>query len=108
MVLCSAGYLVRNDIVLHDEGNIGLAVRKENTELLTSLNEFISTEARQGTALGNMLFTRYYDNTKWILNPITRKEENKLIKLQSYFKKYAKMYHFDWLKIAARSTRNPS
>ena len=92
---------VRNDIVLHDGGNIGLAVRKENTELLTSLNEFISTEARQGTALGNMLFARYYDNTKWILNPITRREQNKLIKLQSYFKKYAEMYHFDWLKIAA-------
>ncbi len=92
---------VRNDIVLNYAGNLGWAVHKDNPNLLASLSEFISAKARQGTTLGNMLFARYYGNTKWVLNPITKSEERKLIKLQSYFRKYAKMYDFDWLKIAA-------
>ena len=93
--------IVRKDIVLNYGGSIGWAVRRENPEFLASLNSFIRMKARQGTVLGNMLFSRYYGNTKWIQNPLMKSEELKLIKLQSYFRKYAKMYDFDWLKIAA-------
>ncbi|HAM50706.1 MAG TPA: hypothetical protein DCP92_08460 [Nitrospiraceae bacterium] len=93
--------IVLKDIVLNRGGNLAWAVRKENPGLLASLNEFISMKARQGTVLGNMLFARYYGNAKWIWNPITKPEQGKLIKLRSYFRKYAEMYDFDWLKIAA-------
>jgi membrane-bound lytic murein transglycosylase MltF len=92
---------VREDIVLKSGGNIGWAVRRENPELLASLNGFISAKGRQGNMLGNMLFARYYENTRWILNPITRSGERKLIRLKAYFRKYAKIYDFDWLRIAA-------
>lgn len=92
---------VRKDIVLDYGGNLGWAVRRNNPKLLASLNGFINTKARQGTVLGNMLFARYYGNPKWIQNPITKSGERKLIKLQSHFMRYAKMYDFDWLKIAA-------
>ncbi len=99
---CVLPYItVRKDIVLNERSNLGWAVRKTNPELLAALNGFIATKARQGTVLGNMLFAKYYGNTKWISNPTTHSEEQKLVRLRSHFRKYAKMYGFDWLKIAA-------
>jgi membrane-bound lytic murein transglycosylase MltF len=92
---------VRKDIVLATGSSIAWAVRKENPQLLASLDAFIKAKAGQGSALNNLLFTRYYSDTKWIRNPITKSEMLKLAKYESYIKKYAKMYGFDWLKIAA-------
>jgi membrane-bound lytic murein transglycosylase MltF len=95
------------DIVVHkgilpDKGtDIAWAVRKENPELLSSLNEFINTKARHGLMLGDILLDKYYGNTKWIRNPIAVSERLKLVKYQSYLEEYAKLYGFDWLKIAA-------
>ena len=51
--------------------------------------------------LNNLLFNRYYGSTKWIRNPITTSEMLKIVKYQFYIKKYAELYGFDWLKIAA-------
>ncbi len=93
--------VVRKDIALVRGANIAWAVRKENPRLLASLDGFIKAKAGQGSVLNNLLFTRYYGNTKWIRNPITEPERLKLVKYQSYIKKYANMYGFDWLKIAA-------
>ncbi len=93
--------VVRKDIVLAKGEHIAWAVRKENPQLLASLDGFIRAKAGQGSMLNNLLFTRYYGNTKWIRNPISKSERLKLVKYQSYIKKYAKRYGFDWLKIAA-------
>lgn len=93
--------VVRKDIVLAEGANIAWAVRKENPQLLASLDGFIRAKAGQGSMLNNLLLTRYYGKTKWIRNPIEKSERLKLVKYQSYIKKYAKMYGFDWLKIAA-------
>ncbi len=93
--------VVRKDIVLAGGSNIAWAVRKENPQLLASLDAFIKAKAGQGSMLNNLLFSQYYLNTKWILNPIAQSERPKLVRYQSLIKKYAKMYGFDWLKIAA-------
>ena len=92
--------MVRKDIVINRGGNIAWAVRKENPQLLNSLNKFIRTH-RQGTLIGNILFKRYFKNTRWLDNPLTDAERINLEKLISLFQKYAEMYDFDWLKIAA-------
>lgn len=93
--------VVRKDIVLARGSDIAWAVRKENPQLLASLEGFIRAKAGQGSMLNNLLLTRYYGNTKWIRNPMAEPEGPKLVKYQSYIKTYAKMYGFDWLKIAA-------
>lgn len=93
--------VVRKDIVLTGGSNIAWAVRKDNPQLLASLDGFIKAKAGQGSMLSNLLFTRYYNNSRWILNPLVRAEKLKLIRYQSLIKRYAKMYGFDWLKIAA-------
>lgn len=92
--------VLRKDLDIHSGGEIAWAVRKNNPKLLAALNKFVRKH-RQGTLLGNVLLKRYYEDSNWIQNPLTKAEEKKLKKLSSLFKKYAAMYQFDWLKIAA-------
>jgi membrane-bound lytic murein transglycosylase MltF len=92
--------VLHKDLVINSGGNIAWAVRKENPELLASLNDFVSKH-RQGTLLGNILLKRYYKNTKWIQNPLGQSDMEKFEKLSDLFKKYGQKYNFDWLKIAA-------
>ena len=92
--------ILREDLKIHSGGNIAWAVRKNNPRLLSNLNTFLH-EHREGTLLGNMLIKRYYEKTKWIQNPLEKAEKEHLKQLGTLFRKYAKMYGFDWLKIAA-------
>ena len=91
---------VRDDLVVNSGGQIAWAVRKESVDLLTSLNEFITT-IRKGSLLGNIFFKRYYENSKWIDNPISESKASRLDKYKTIIQKYAKEYEFDWLSIAA-------
>jgi membrane-bound lytic murein transglycosylase MltF len=92
--------ILREDLKIHSGGNIAWAVRKNNPRLLSNLNTFLR-EHREGTLLGNMLIKRYYEKTKWIQDPLGKAEKKHLKQLGALFRKYAKMYGFDWLKIAA-------
>jgi membrane-bound lytic murein transglycosylase MltF len=92
--------VLKKDLVINSGGKIAWAVRKENPELLASLNKFVQKHG-QGTLLGNILIKRYYKDNRWIQNPTTAAEQKKLDNLKTLFKKYAKKYDFDWLKIAA-------
>ena len=92
--------ILREDLKIHSGGNIAWAVRKNNPRLLSNLNTFLH-EHREGTLLGNMLIKRYYEKTKWIQNPLEKAEKKHLKQVGVLFRKYAKMYGFDWLKIAA-------
>lgn len=93
---------VRDDLVLNDGGKIAWVVRKDNPELRKSLSK-ITRKNRQGSLIGNVLFKRFYKDTTWIDNPLTPKELENLESLITVFKKYGKMYDFDWLAIAALS-----
>jgi membrane-bound lytic murein transglycosylase MltF len=93
--------VVRKDIVLTEGANVAWAVRKENPQLLASLNEFIRSKARHGAMLSDILLSKYYGSTKWIRNPLAKSERQKLVRYQVYLKKYAMLYGFDWLRIAA-------
>lgn len=88
------------DAAVHSDGKLAWAVRKDCPELRKSLSEFAAT-VRKGTLLGNMFFKRYYENDDFISDPTTQVAIGKLKPMAKLFRKYAKMYHFDWLKIAA-------
>ncbi len=92
--------VLKGNLKINTGGKIAWAVRKRNPKLLQSLNQFVKTH-RQGTLLGNILMNRYYNDTTWIKNPITPAEQKKLERVRTLFKKYARSYNFDWLKIAA-------
>jgi membrane-bound lytic murein transglycosylase MltF len=91
---------VHENIAVNTDGKIAWAVRKNNPELLANLNEFLRTH-RTGTELGNVLFTRYYENTRWIQNPLSESARDRLEKYHTLFQKYANEYKFDWLLVAA-------
>lgn len=97
---------VFEDIRLHEElavrsgAQIAWMIRKSNPELEDSLNSFLKKH-KKGTLHGNMYFNRYYKNTKWIKNPLSNQERIKLERYRKLFKKYAKVYDFDWMLIAA-------
>jgi membrane-bound lytic murein transglycosylase MltF len=91
---------VHEDIAVNTAGEIAWAVRKNNPELLANLNDFLRTH-RKGTKLGNVLFKRYYENTRWIQNPLSETSRKKLEQYHALFQKYGAEYSFDWLLIAA-------
>ncbi len=91
---------VHEDLKISTGNSVGWAVRKQNPALLESLNDF-ARKVKKGTLLGNMLFKRYYTNTRWIKNPTSKAELKKLETLTGLFEKYAKEYGFDsWALIA--------
>jgi len=94
--------VVRKDLQINTGGRIAWAVRKENAELLAHLNTFIN-KYKKGSLLGNILFKRYYQSSKGIKNPISKREQKKLQNLISLFTHYANRYGFDWLAIAAQA-----
>ena len=81
------------NIVVHEhlkisEGNtLGAAVRQNNSELQRHFTTFLH-KAKKGTLLGNVLFKRYFENVKWIKNPISDEERKKLQQYIALFKKY--------------------
>ena len=91
---------VHENIAVNASGQIAWAVRKNNPDLLANLDEFLRSH-RKGTKLGNVLFKRYYENTRWIQNPLSKSSQDKLEKYHALFQKYASEYDFDWLLIAA-------
>jgi membrane-bound lytic murein transglycosylase MltF len=91
---------VRKDLTVNRGGEIAWAVRPDSPQLLDSLNAFLKHHG-QGTLVGNVLLKRYFENTRWISNPLDKAERDRLLVLRSLFQKYSKKYGFDWLKIAA-------
>lgn len=92
--------VVHKDLKLRSGGQIAWMVRKNNPKLKASLNTFLKTH-KKGTLLGNIYFKRYYQEERWIKNPLEAKEKRKLERYRGLFQKYAKIYDFDWVLIAA-------
>jgi membrane-bound lytic murein transglycosylase MltF len=96
------GIKVYNNINIHKGGKIAWAIRKKSPKLLRRINAFFKKN-KKGTRLGNIFFERYYQNTKWIRNPISKKKRKKFLQLEKLFKKYGKRYNFTKYMIAAQA-----
>ena len=92
---------VHDEVKVHAGGTLGWAVRKDNPLLRQSL-ESAAPGFRAGTRIGNTLMRRYFQNTRWIKNPISAGERAKLERLVELFKRYGDKYGFDWLALAAQ------
>jgi membrane-bound lytic murein transglycosylase MltF len=93
--------VVYPELKVHSEGQYGWAVRKNNSKLLELLNEF-AKQIKPGTATGNTIFRRYYEDTRWVTNPVSEKEQKRALRLRSLFKKYGDRYGIDHLALAAQ------
>ena len=90
------------EIKLRTEGQIAWAIRKNSPRLKKAVNEYIGT-VKQGTLMGNMLFKRYLESTKWVRRALNEEGVKRLRGTIEFFKKYADRYDFDWLMIAAQA-----
>jgi membrane-bound lytic murein transglycosylase MltF len=94
--------VLRRDLEIHAGGEIGWAVRKDAKQLLASLDDFVRRHKR-GSLLGNVLFRRYYQDSRWIRNPLGETEMARLEKEVALFQRYGERYGFDWLALAAQA-----
>jgi membrane-bound lytic murein transglycosylase MltF len=94
--------VVREDLVVHQGGRLGWAVRRDNPQLQASLRQFVG-KVRKGTLLGNILMRRYLEETGWIRNPVSASERNKLDRLMALFERYGEMYDIDPLALLAQA-----
>jgi membrane-bound lytic murein transglycosylase MltF len=91
---------VHEDLAVHTGGSIAWAVRRDNPKLQTSLSQFVGS-IKKGTLLGNIFFKRYFSESRWISNPLSDADRERLSELRALFQKYGEMYGFDWLALAA-------
>ncbi len=110
------------DITVHPEPVLASgeetawALRKDNLQLKSMLDEFITPRA-VGTSFGNTLVRRYLQNTKWVKDSTSPEEMKKFDAMREIFKQYSSQYGFDYLMMMAQgyqesllnqSARNPS
>jgi membrane-bound lytic murein transglycosylase MltF len=94
------GLTVHPEIKLRTGGQIAWAIRKNSSELKKIIDRFMRAH-KKGTQIGNILFRRYLENTKWVRNSLNEKEFQRFKEAVGYFNLYADQYDFDWLLIAA-------
>ncbi len=93
---------VHQDIAVRVSGAIAWAFRKNNPKLKAVVNDFVKGH-REGTLLGNILFKRYLQNTKYVKNSLSEKELKKYKSMVQLFKTYAGEYGFNYLMIGAQA-----
>jgi membrane-bound lytic murein transglycosylase MltF len=92
--------ILHPDIKVRTNGQIAWAIRKNSPRLKAMINSFLKTH-RKGTLMGNILFKRYLENTKWVRNSLNEEELERFKEAVEFFQKYSNQYGFDWLMIAA-------
>src|SRR5262249_52486931 len=89
----------RDDLVLRSAVRIAWAVRKSCPQLMTILNEFISTH-RAGTTFGNVMIKKYYGSAERLKNPRDQQEMDRFRSLVTLFRRYGGEYQLPWLLVA--------
>jgi membrane-bound lytic murein transglycosylase MltF len=94
--------VVQDDVLLNEGGSVGWAVRRDNPQLQASLGEFVKG-VKKGTLLGNVLTKQYLTDTRWITNPTSASELEKLERVMALFQRYGERYDIDPLALLAQA-----
>ncbi len=95
------------DIVVHEDlavatgRDLGWAIRRDAAGLKERADRFVNAN-RMGKLLGNMLFKRYLQNTKYVKNALADEDRRRLDEMIEFFRKYGDQYEFDSLMVAAQ------
>lgn len=92
---------VHDAIPLREEGQIAWAMRKNSPKLEAFVNQYLK-KYRSGTLLGNVIYGKYLDNTKWLKRVLNPQYMTKLESLSKIFEVYSEQYSFDSLMISAQ------
>ncbi|MDA0129716.1 lytic transglycosylase F [Vibrio sp. MarTm2] len=98
---------IMDNIQVHDlvplriNGEIAWAMRKNSPQLQTFVNQYLKT-SRSGTLLGNVIYSKYLDNTQWLRKILNPNHINRLEALSGIFSLYSDQYDFDPMMISAQ------
>lgn len=91
--------VLHHDLRIAQDNPVGWAVRKTNPRLKAELERFIAAKGK-GSLIGNILFRKYFESTKWIEDP-TGDEGRRVEQYFALFREYGERYGFDELVLAA-------
>jgi membrane-bound lytic murein transglycosylase MltF len=94
--------VVHEDLAVATGRDIGWAIRRDATGLKSKVDRFVK-ENRTGKLLGNMLFKRYLQDTKYVKNALADDDLQRLDEVINFFRKYGDRYSFDFLMVAAQA-----
>ena len=92
---------VHDDFPLREGGEIAWALRKNSPQLKKEINKYIK-KARTGTLLGNVIYNKYINDTRWLSRALDPKKIERLARLTEIFKHYSSEYEFDHLMMSAQ------
>ncbi|MGE3872930.1 MAG: transporter substrate-binding domain-containing protein [Parvibaculaceae bacterium] len=92
---------IRTDIAVSAGGDIAWAIRKNSPLLKAAIDDFAWTH-KLGTAFGNMLRSRYYNNDAMVRRALSPDALQDFSELADYFQKYGDEFNFDHLLIMAQ------
>jgi membrane-bound lytic murein transglycosylase MltF len=94
--------VVHEDLAVATGRNIAWAVRSNAPRLKERVDRFVNAN-RTGKLLGNMLFKRYLQDTKYVKNALADKDRQRLEEVIGLFRTYGDRYTFDYLMVAAQA-----
>ena len=100
------GLKVHDDIVLRENAEIAIAMRKDSPMAKELLDGFVY-ENRVGTLVTNILIKKYGRNTGWARPALDRSVSKRLEQLAALFQTYGDRYDIDWLLQQVLHFRNP-
>jgi membrane-bound lytic murein transglycosylase MltF len=95
------GLTVHRDIAVRSGGELAIAVRKENPQLLETVNKWIAKHGK-GDSFRNTVERRYLSDVKYAKNASAEAERQKLRAVIALFRKYGEEYNMDYLLMAAQ------
>jgi len=82
---------------------IAWATRRGNPELLAALNGFVAQQSKEARLTSAVLFRKYYQSGKRLLNAVGPDHLSRLQDLASLFREAGDRYGFDWLLLGAQA-----
>ena len=93
--------VVHDEFFLHEDGNIGWAMRKDSPELKQALDKF-AKQHKLGTEFGNIMQQRFFNNSDPRVDASSKTDMRRFNALVGLFEKYARIYDFDHLMLMAQ------
>ncbi len=95
------GLRVREDVVIHEGGEISWAIRKGSPKLAAELSAFMRTH-KPRTQFGNVVLAKYLKSTKFVNDALAASERRRFEATVELFREYGDRYGFDHLMLMAQ------
>jgi membrane-bound lytic murein transglycosylase MltF len=95
------------DVVLDSSGQVAWEMRKNSSQLMKVVNEFVATH-KVGTAFGNSIIQRYVSSDRMLKNAIAPADLKNFQQTATFFQKYGSQYNVDYLLMMAQGFQESS